>query len=54
MRGQLNKALVKKCLKTFASFLGWIPLGYIFETDIIEKLLEHFFTIPTFRNDTLP
>lgn len=50
----VKKGLVKSCLKTFASFLSWIPFGYIFETDIIEKLLEHFFTVPAFRNDTLP
>lgn len=51
---QLNKALVKSCLKTFASFLNWIPFGYIFETDITEKLLNSFFVVPAFRNDTLP
>ena len=50
----VKKALVKSCLKTFASFLGWIPFGYIFETDIMDKLLHNFFTIPAFRNDTLP
>jgi exportin-1 len=50
----VKKALVKSCLKTFASFLSWIPFGYIFETDLIKKLLDGFFVIPTFRNDTLP
>lgn len=50
----VKKALVKSCLKTFASFLSWIPFGYIFETDILEKLLNNFFVVPAFRNDTLP
>jgi exportin-1 len=50
----IKKALVKSCLKTFASFLSWIPFGYIFETDIMEKLLLNFYTVPAFRNDTLP
>lgn len=50
----VKKALVKSCLKTFASFLSWIPFGYIFETDIMEKLLNNFFVVPAFRNDTLP
>lgn len=50
----VKKALVKSCLKTFASFLSWIPYGYIFETDIMDKLLNSFFVVPSFRNDTLP
>ena len=50
----VNKALVKSCLKTFASFLSWIPFGYIFETDIMDKLLNNLFVVPSFRNDTLP
>ncbi len=51
---KVKKALIKSCLKTFASFLSWIPYGYIFETNIIELLLNHFFCNPSFRNDTLP
>ena len=34
--------------------MSWIPFGYIFETDIVEKLINNFFTVPAFRNDTLP
>jgi len=49
----VKKALVKSCLKTFSSFLSWVPFGYIFETDLIQKLLSNFFTNPSFRNDTL-
>lgn len=50
----VKKALVKSWLKTFASFLSWIPFGYIFETDILEKLINSFYIVPAFRNDTLP
>lgn len=50
----VKKALVKSCLRTFSSFLSWVPFGYIFETDLIENLLENFFTNHNFRNDTLP
>jgi len=51
---QVKKALIKSCLKTFSSFLSWVPYGYIFETDIIEILLTNFFGNPSFRNETLP
>ena len=34
-------------------FLSWIPYGYIFETQIIEILLEHFFVVPALRNETI-
>ena len=51
--GSVKKVLVKSTLNTFASFLSWIPYGYIFETDLIDKLTQNFFTHPSFRNDTL-
>jgi len=50
----VKKALIKSCLKTFSSFLSWVPYGYIFETDLIDLLLNSFFCNPSFRNDTLP
>lgn len=50
----VKKALIKSCLRTFSSFLSWVPYGYIFETNLIELLLNHFFPNPSFRNDTLP
>ena len=34
-------------------FLNWIPLGYIFETKLIETLIFKFFSVPLFRNITL-
>lgn len=34
-----NKAsLIKATLETLLKFVGWVPVGYIFETDLIEKL----------------
>lgn len=46
-------SLVKATLETLLRFLNWIPLGYIFETPIINTLLTRFLDIPEFRNVTL-
>ncbi|CAF1173283.1 unnamed protein product [Adineta steineri] len=40
-------------LETLLRFLSWIPLGYIFETNMANTLIETFFTVPMFRNVTL-
>jgi hypothetical protein len=32
---QIAVSLVKACLRTLQSFLSWIPLNYIFDTQII-------------------
>lgn len=45
--------LVKATLETLLRFLNWIPLGYIFETPVINTLLTRFLDIPDFRNVTL-
>jgi exportin-1 len=45
--------LLKVTLKTLQRFLTWIPLGFIFETSLINVLLDKFFPEPMFRNDTL-
>lgn len=38
--GQANKtSLIKATLETLLRFLNWIPLGYIFETRVIDLLL---------------
>lgn len=34
--------------------MSWVPYGYIFETALIQTLLENFFVNNSFRNDTLP
>ena len=35
-------ALVEATLQTLLRFLNWIPLGYIFETPLIESLVYSF------------
>ena len=46
-------SLIKSTLETLLRFLSWIPLGYIFETTIIETLRTRFLEVPDFRNITL-
>ncbi|XP_043815378.1 protein EXPORTIN 1A isoform X3 [Manihot esculenta] len=44
--------LIRATLSTLHAFLSWIPLGYIFESPLLETLLK-FFPIPSYRNLTL-
>ena len=37
-------------LDTLLKFLNWIPLGYIFETKLIQTLILKFLTVPMFRS----
>ncbi|EKD01296.1 Crm1-F1 [Trichosporon asahii var. asahii CBS 8904] len=46
-------SLIKATLETLLRFLNWIPLGYIFETQIIDHLVNRFLEVPEFRNVTL-
>jgi len=46
-------SLLKVTLQTLQRFLTWIPLGFIFQTNLIEVLLNKFFPAPIFRNETL-
>ncbi|KAH7924554.1 hypothetical protein BV22DRAFT_1012975 [Leucogyrophana mollusca] len=46
-------SLIKATLETLLRFLNWIPLGFIFETTIIDLLLNRFLEAPDFRNVTL-
>jgi exportin-1 len=39
--------------QTLLKFLNWIPLGYIFETQLLSTLVHKFFTAPQFRNAAL-
>ncbi|XP_044732330.1 exportin-1 [Chrysoperla carnea] len=48
-----NAPLVAATLDTFLLFLNWIPLGYIFETKLIDTLVFKFLPVPLFRNVTL-
>ena len=53
MDNSQNAPLVGATLETLLRFLNWIPLGYIFETKLIETLIFKFFNVPMFRNVTL-
>ncbi|PHH83820.1 hypothetical protein CDD82_9 [Ophiocordyceps australis] len=46
-------SLIKATLETLLRFCNWIPLGYIFETPLIETLRTRFLSVPEFRNITL-
>ena len=46
-------SLIKVTLHTLLRFLNWIPLGYIFETTLIEMLRNRFLEVAQFRNITL-
>ncbi|KAG8427706.1 Karyopherin transporter [Metarhizium acridum] len=46
-------SLVHATLETLLRFCNWIPLGYIFETNLIETLRTRFLSVPEFRNVTL-
>lgn len=46
-------SLIKATLETLLRFLNWIPLGFIFETTIMETLRNRFLEVPEFRNVTL-
>ncbi|KAK5077809.1 Karyopherin transporter [Exophiala xenobiotica] len=45
--------LVKATLETLLRFLNWIPLGFIFETNLIDTLITRFLEVDHFRNITL-
>ncbi|SGY39697.1 BQ5605_C003g02266 [Microbotryum silenes-dioicae] len=46
-------SLIKATLEAMLRFLNWIPLGYIFETPVIDHLIGRFLEVPEFRNVTL-
>lgn len=46
-------SLIKATLETLLRFFNWIPLGYIFETSVIDTLRTRFLEMPDFRNITL-
>lgn len=50
LENSLNAPLISATLETLLKFLNWIPLGYIFETKLINMLVCKFLTIPMFRN----
>ncbi|GAA5946562.1 hypothetical protein JCM3775_002139 [Rhodotorula graminis] len=46
-------SLIKVTLEAMLRFLNWIPLGYIFETPVIDHLITRFLEVAEFRNVTL-
>ncbi|XP_010506498.1 PREDICTED: protein EXPORTIN 1B [Camelina sativa] len=44
--------LIRATLSALHAYLSWIPLGYIFESPLLETLLN-FFPVPAYRNLTL-
>lgn len=46
-------ALLVATLQTLEKFLSWIPLGYIFQTQLIETLAG-FMSVPSLRHSALP
>ncbi|WJX89082.1 hypothetical protein P8452_71103 [Trifolium repens] len=51
--GSSQKAeLIRATLSTIHVFISWIPLGFIFESPLLETLLK-FFPVPAYRNLTL-
>lgn len=53
MENSGNPGLVGTTLETLLRFLSWIPIGYIFETELIPTLTLKFLNVPQFRNVTL-
>eukprot|EP00545_Synedropsis_sp_CCMP1620_P000226 CAMPEP_0119020706 /NCGR_PEP_ID=MMETSP1176-20130426/24555_1 /TAXON_ID=265551 /ORGANISM="Synedropsis recta cf, Strain CCMP1620" /LENGTH=1073 /DNA_ID=CAMNT_0006975169 /DNA_START=280 /DNA_END=3501 /DNA_ORIENTATION=- len=46
-------SLLQVTLQTLQRFLTWIPLDFIFRTQLLDVLLNKFFPEPMFRNDAL-
>lgn len=40
----IKPTLVRSCLKTFQAFLSWIPLAYIFDTELVPLIINNFLT----------
>lgn len=43
-------SLLSATLEALLKFLKWIPLGYIFETPLIDMLAKKYLLLPAFRN----
>jgi exportin-1 len=48
-----NLDLLEATLETLLRFLNWIPLGFIFETNMVDSLTTRFLPHPQTRNVTL-
>ena len=48
-----NAPLLKSTLETLLRFCNWIPLGYMFKTEVCRLLVYRFLDVPAFQNVTL-
>lgn len=46
-------SLIVATLQSLLRYLSWIPLGFIFETPLIEMMISKFLSPPEYRNVTL-
>lgn len=53
LQNSQDSNLLSVTLQTLLRFLHWIPVGYIFETNLIQTLACKFFPVAVFQNDTL-
>jgi exportin-1 len=53
MANSTKVSLLVCTFQTLLKFLNWIPLGYIFETQLVKTLVYKFLPQPAFRNDVL-
>jgi exportin-1 len=51
--GSIKTSLVKTTLKTFGATMSWIPLGFIFDTPIVVKLVQNLLQENSFRVETI-
>lgn len=49
LQASTSETLLSTTLETLLRFLNWIPLGYIFETSLIETIVLKFFATTQFR-----
>jgi exportin-1 len=52
-KNSTNGKLLLTTLETMHRYLNWIPVGYVFETDLVQVLVTKFFPVDEFRSLTL-
>jgi len=53
LRHSKRVSLIIASLKTLQKFIPWIPLQFVFETDLMKLLIQKFFRVQAFQRDTL-
>ena len=48
-----KQSLLKATFVTLQRFLSWIPMGYVFETNLLSTLITKFLPVASFRTETL-